>query len=132
MKTHQIHSRRYKQYMPYYDQNELIFPGIKFESASMDKLVTYFDNCDTFINNAISVENFKDGMKMRIKARRYCLNYKPFTYRFNINSDKETKVIFKIFLGPSFDDVNSNDMLRYLRNYYKFFVEMDKFTVTRK
>ncbi|XP_020280010.1 hexamerin-like [Pseudomyrmex gracilis] len=122
---------RYKKYMPYYNQNELIFPGIKFESVNMDKLVTYFDNYDTFINNAISVENFKDGMKLRVKARRFCLNYKPFTYRFKINSDKETKAMLKIFLGPSFDDDNINDM-QYLRDYSKFFVEMDKFIVTLK
>ncbi|XP_025160733.1 arylphorin subunit alpha isoform X2 [Harpegnathos saltator] len=120
---------RYKKYMPYYTQNDLILPGVKFESVSMDKMQTYFDSCDTYINNAVDVENFKDGMKLRLKARRYCLNYKPFTYRFNINSDKESKAILKIFLGPAFDKYKENDV-SYLREYYKYFVELDKFVVT--
>lgn len=121
--------------MPYYTQNELIYPGVKFESVSMDKLQTYFDYCDTFINNAVDVESFKDGMKLRLKTRRHCLNYKPFTYRFNINSDKDTKAILKIFIGPAFDHHHhhhkENDM-SYLREYYKYFFELDKFVVTRK
>lgn len=118
--------------MPKYTQDELLFPGVKFESVNIDKLVTYFDNCDTLINNAVSVESFKEGMKLRVKARRYCLNYKPFTYRFNINSDKETKAMLKIFLGPAMDDARTEKDISYLRDYYKYFVEMDKFIVTRK
>jgi len=118
--------------MPYHAQNELIFPGVKFESVNIDKLLTYFDNCDTFINNAVSVESFKEGAKLRVKARHHCLNYKPFTYRFNINSDKDTKAVLKIFLGPAFDDVRTNRDLSYLRDYHNYFVEMDKFIVTRK
>lgn len=126
-------SRRYKKYLPYYTQNELIFPGIKFESVNIDnKLTTYFDTCDTFINNALSVESFKEGLKLRVKARRYCLNYKPFTYRFNVNSDKETKAVLKIFLGPAFGNVRNEKDMSYLREYYKYFFEMDKFVVTRK
>ncbi|KAM0731828.1 Arylphorin subunit alpha [Formica fusca] len=121
---------RYKKNIPHYTQNELIFPGVKFESVNIDKLTTYFDNCDTFINNALSVESFKEGMKLRVKTRRYCLNYKPFTYRFNINSDKDTKAILKIFLGPAFDDVHKEMDLSYLREYYKYFFEMDNFVVT--
>jgi hypothetical protein len=121
---------RYKKYMPYYTQNELIFPGVKFESVSMDKLQTYFDYCDTFINNAVDVESFKDGMKLRLKTRRYCLNYKPFSYHFNINSDKESKAVIKIFLGPAFDHYHKEKDVAYLREYYKYFVEIDKFVVT--
>lgn len=123
---------RYKKYMPYYTQNELVFPGVKFESVDMDKLQTYFDYCNTFINNAIAVESFKEGMKLRVEARRYCLNHKPFTYRFNVNSDKETKAVLRIFLGPAFDDTLKNKDVSYLREYYKYFIEMDKFVVTRK
>lgn len=117
--------------MPHYTQDELILPGVKFESVNIDKLETYFDNCDTFINNALSVESFKEGMKLRVKTRRYCLNYKPFTYHFNINSDKETKAMLKIFLGPALDDMKEKD-LSYLHEYYKYFIEMDKFNVTCK
>ncbi|KAL0116116.1 hypothetical protein PUN28_011169 [Cardiocondyla obscurior] len=121
---------RYKKYMPYYTQDELTFPGVKFESANIDKLTTFFDICDTFINNALSVESFKEGLKLRVKARQYCLNYKPFTYRFNINSDKETKAVLKIFLGPAFSDAHDEQDVSYLREYYQYFIEMDKFVIT--
>lgn len=118
--------------MPHYTQNDLMFPGVKFESVNIDKLLTYFDYCDTFINNAVSVENFKEGMKLRVKARRHCLNHKPFTYRFNVNSDKETKAMFKIFIGPAFDDDRNEKDASYLRKYYKYFIGLDNFVVTRK
>ncbi|XP_066598558.1 arylphorin subunit alpha-like [Prorops nasuta] len=120
---------RYKYYMPSYTHDELAFPGVKFESVNVDKLQTYFDYCDTFINNGVYVENFKEGSSLRIKARRYCLNYKPFTYRFNINSEKETKAVVRIFLGPAFDKYNDYS---YLRKYYKYFVQLDQFIVPLK
>lgn len=116
--------------MPYYTQSELAFPGVKIESVNTDKLMTYFDDCDTWINNAVFMESFKEGITLRLKARRECLNYKPFTYRFHVNSDKDTKAMMHIFLGPAYDE-KSGDM-SYLRDYYKYFVEMDKFVVTRK
>ncbi|KAG7210287.1 hypothetical protein KM043_011831 [Ampulex compressa] len=125
---------RYKKNLPAYTQNELVFPGVKFESVHMDKLMTYFDTCDTLINNAVTVQNFKEGMALRIKARRSCLNYKPFTYRINVNSEKETKAVLRIFLGPANYDQQYEGQTdySYLRKYYQYFVELDKFVVTLK
>ncbi|XP_011255341.2 arylphorin subunit alpha [Camponotus floridanus] len=120
---------RYKKNVPHHTQDELIFPGVRFESVNVDKLVTYFDNCDTVINNALTVESFQEGMRFRVKARRYCLNHKPFTYRFTVNSDKETRAVLKIFLGPAFDNIRGNDVSQ-LREFYKYFFEMDHFEVT--
>ncbi|KZC07219.1 Hexamerin [Dufourea novaeangliae] len=118
---------RYKKYLPSYTQSELQFPGVKIESVNIDKLSTYFDQCDTLISNAVAVENLKTGQSLRLKARRRCLNYKPFSYKFNINSDKEMKGMLRIFLGPSFDEIKQDFI--YLKNYYYNFVEMDKFVV---
>lgn len=120
---------RYKKLQPQYSQNELQMPGVKFESVNIDKLYTYFDKCDTLINNAVSVENFKGGMYLRLKARRACMNHERFTYKININSDKETKGMMRIFLGPAFEEVK-HDMV-YLQKYFYLFMEMDRFTVTR-
>ncbi|XP_015177945.1 PREDICTED: arylphorin subunit alpha-like [Polistes dominula] len=121
---------RYKENLPVYSQNELNFPGVKIESVNMDKLWTYFDYCDATINNAVFFDSFKEGLSLRIKARRYCLNYKPFTYHLGVNSDKDTKAMVKIFLGPAFDSMGED--LSYLRKYYKYFVELDQFIVTLK
>lgn len=122
-------SRRYKKFQPQYSQSELQVPGVKFESVNIDKLNTYFDTCDTLISNAVSVDSFKGGMNLRLKARRACLNYQPFTYKININSDKEMKGMLRIFLGPAFDEVQQD--IIYLQKYYYYFVEMDRFAVNR-
>lgn len=92
----------------------------------MDKLWTYFDYCDATINNAVFFNTFEEGTSLNIKARRYCLNYKPFTYRLKIYSHMNTRVILRIFLGPAMGDDMS-----YLSKYYKYFVMMDKFNVSR-
>ncbi|CAK9799971.1 Arylphorin subunit alpha [Anthophora quadrimaculata] len=118
---------RYKKLQPQYSQSELQLPGVRFESVNIDKLYTYFDICDTLINNAVTVENVKSGMSLRLRARRSCLNYQPFSYKMVINSDKETKAMLRIYLGPAFDNVNE-DMV-YLQKYYNYFVEMDRFVV---
>ncbi|XP_078044092.1 hexamerin 70c [Augochlora pura] len=118
---------RYKKNLPMYKQSELQFQGVKIESVDIDRLNTYFDYCDTVINNAISVENFNHGKSLKMKARRPCLNYQPFSYKFNINSDKEETALVKIFLGPYFEG-ESQDYY-YLQKYYKYFFEMDRFTV---
>ncbi|KAK2586860.1 hypothetical protein KPH14_009798 [Odynerus spinipes] len=121
---------RFKQYAPAYTQTDLIFPGVKIESVNMEKLWTYFDYCDATINNAVYVENFKEGSSLRIKARRPCLNYKRFTYHLNVNSDKDTKAVLRIFLGPAFEGMSED--VNYLQKYYKYFVEMDRFVVPLK
>ncbi|XP_043262180.1 arylphorin subunit alpha-like [Colletes gigas] len=119
---------RYKENQHSYTQSELQFPGVRIESVNVDKLTTFFDNCDTLVNSAVSVENLNRGVSFRLKARRLCLNYQPFNYRFTINSDKETKAVLRIFLGPAFDDITQTAL--YLTKYYKYFVEMDKFVVS--
>ncbi|XP_017797954.1 PREDICTED: hexamerin-like [Habropoda laboriosa] len=118
----------YKKLQPQYTESELQLPGVKFESVNIDKLYTYFDSCDTLINNAITVENMKSGMSLRLKARRTCLNYQPFSYKMAINSDKDMQGMLRIYLGPAFDNVKQ-DMV-YLQKYYNYFVEMDRFVVT--
>ncbi|WP_153000059.1 hypothetical protein, partial [Staphylococcus haemolyticus] len=81
---------------------------------------------DTFINNAVSVDNYKDGHAFSIKARSYRLNYKPFTYNIEVKSDVAAKGMVRIFLGPSWDEeyYSTEDFMYY--NFYKF-VEMDSF-----
>ncbi|KAF7389016.1 hypothetical protein HZH66_010153 [Vespula vulgaris] len=118
---------RYKKHLPAYSYSELNFPGVKIESVNIDKLWTYFDYCDATINNAVFFNSFKEGSSLHIKARRYCLNYKPFTYRLSVNSDKDVKAIVKIFLGPAI----GQDM-SYLKKYYKYFVMMEEFDVLLK
>lgn len=110
--------------------NELEFNGVRIESVEIDKLVTYWDKKDYIINNAIDVTSLKYGNSFNIKAWQYQLNYKPFTYRMMINSDKTTKAVMRIFLGPAMDGEYYDDY-SYLLNYYKYFFMMDEFEVNR-
>ncbi|KAI4501525.1 hypothetical protein M0802_003402 [Mischocyttarus mexicanus] len=121
---------KYKENLPAYSQQDVSFPGVSIDSVNIDKLWTYFDYCDATINNAVFFNNFKEGSSLVIKARRNCLNYKPFTYHFNINSNKDTKAIVKIFLGPALE--NNGEDLSYIYKYYKYFVELDQFVVSLK
>lgn len=105
---------------------------MRFESAEVDKLYTFFDTKQYTINNAVGVDSFKDGKSFYVKAHQYRLNYKPFTYKFAINSDKDTKSFVKIFLGPAGFEGENFDEFTYFRHYYKYFVMLDEFEVNRK
>ena len=109
-----------------YRREELEMRGIKIESMNMDKLMTYFEQYDALINNAVTVENMKDGRSFNIKARQYRLNYRPFTYRININSDKETKMSCRIFLGPA---GRTDEEYNFLFKNYNNFFQLDRFTI---
>lgn len=120
---------RYEQRLPTYRKDDLAYNGIKIESVNMDKLMTYFEYYDALINNAVTVENMKDGRSFNIKARQYRLNYRPFTYRFNVNSDKEAKMYVRIFLGPADNFANEYEYFR--KNYFNYF-QLDRFVVNLK
>ena len=114
-----------------YTKNELAYFGVKIESVSVDKLITFFDYYDATINNAVAVESFKEGRSLNLKVRQLRLNYKPFTYRFAVNSEKDTKVMVKIFLGPAYYEEQYDEYTYFRKNYMNFF-ELDKFDYKRK
>lgn len=122
---------RFKSYAPFYTRQQLEFPGVTIQDVKVDKLYTYMESYDTFINNAVVVDNYKDGFSFNIKAKSYRLNYKPFTYTFDIKSDVNTKGVVRIFMGPSWDHkLYSAESFMY-KNWYNF-VELDKFVVDCK
>lgn len=122
--------QKYKSLLHRYNKSELAFPGVRFESIDVDKLYTYFDSKDYFINNAVAVDSFKEGKAFSIKASQQHLNYKPFSYKFTINSDKDTTAVMRIFLGPaSFNDKYDHS---YFLQYYKYFFMLDEFDVNLK
>lgn len=122
-------SRRYKEHLPSYTHNELVFPGVKIESVTVDKLMTFFDHYDSLINNAVSVYSHEKAQSMLIKARQYRLNHKPFTYHVTVNSDKNTKGVVRIFFAPKYD-IHGHE-LDISENYMNFY-EVDQWIVDRK
>lgn len=123
--------QRYKSLLNRYTKSELEFPGVRFENVEVDKLVTYFDSRDYFINNAVAVGSYKEGKSFSIKAQQYSLNYKPFTYKFAVNSDKDTKAVMRVFLGPAVEGEKYDDY-SYLLHYYKYFFMLDEFELDRE
>ena len=122
----ELPSFSYKEHLKPYTQTDLVYSGFKIESVQVDKLVTYFDYYDATINNAVTVESFKEGHNFNMKVRQLRLNYKPYTYRFAINCEKDAKVMIKIFLGPAYYGEQYDEYTYFLKNYMNFF-ELDKF-----
>ena len=106
------------------------FPGVRFESIEVDKLYTYFDKKEYLINNAVAVDSFKEGKSFNIKTLQQHLNYKPFSYKFNINSDKDTNAVIRIFLGPA--SLNEKYDYSYFLQYFKYFFMLDEFDINRE
>ncbi|XP_032453316.1 arylphorin subunit alpha-like [Nasonia vitripennis] len=115
---------KYKSHLNRYTKNELEFSGVKIENVEIDKLYTYFDTREYMVNNLIDVASMKDGFSFNMKAWQYHLNYKPFTYKFAVNSDKSTKAIMRIFLGPAMEGY---DDYSFLLHYYQYFFMLDEF-----
>lgn len=121
-------SARYKENLPRYTTEELSFPGVTIQSVTVDKLTTYFDHFESMLNNGVSVRSHKEARNTLIKARQYRLNHKPFTYHITVNSDRDTKSIVRIFLGPNQDEFGHEVDLT--TNYMNF-MQMDEFLVDR-
>lgn len=119
---------KYKDHLSSYNYNDLICPGIKIQSITVDKLVTFFDYFDFEITNGLyfTEEEFQND-NIHILARTCRLNHKPFTYRINVNCDKSSDVIVRIFFGPKKNEHGQHIPINENRVN---FVEMDKFIHT--
>ncbi|XP_011506304.1 PREDICTED: arylphorin subunit alpha-like [Ceratosolen solmsi marchali] len=122
---------RHKSLLGHYPKHEVEFSGVKFENVDIGKLITFFENKHYFINNAVNVGSWKNGQSFVIKAHQYQLNYKPFSYKFTINSDKMTKAVIRIFLGPASYEEQYDDYSHFLHFNSKFFM-VDEFEVHLK
>lgn len=136
---------KWTEHLPHYKPEEYTFKGVKIESVEVDKLITYFDKFDSDITNSVDVEVFDDKSKMTdlkkfgkiahyqgedfvIKARQSRLNHLPFTVKMNIVSEKTTKAIVKLYIGPKYDQYgNLYGINENRQNFYEldhWFVEL--------
>ncbi|KAG7210289.1 hypothetical protein KM043_011833 [Ampulex compressa] len=117
---------RYKMHQKPYVKDEVVFPELKFESLTTDKLSTYFDQFDATISNGLMVESENEAENMLIKVRQYRLNHKPFSLYMTIHADKPIKAAIRIFLGPKYDV--HHRPLEFPEDL-KYFYEMDNYIV---
>ncbi|XP_049771483.1 allergen Cr-PI-like [Schistocerca cancellata] len=86
-----------------YPQEELLLPGVAVESLTVDKLVTYFEDYDFELNNAIPVASQEEAAKLNVVARQQRLTHMPFNYHVKVTSDRERDVFIRFFIGPVYD-----------------------------
>lgn len=113
-----------------YNKDEIIYPNLKIESFTVDKLITYFEQFDTTINNGLLLEEQRnDDKPFLIKIRQYRLNHKPFNFHITINADKPMKAAIRIFIGPKYD---SHHKLIEIPEDLKYFYEIDNWMLDCK
>lgn len=112
----------YHDALPYYTQRDVEFPGIRIEAIDCDKLVTYFDEFDADISNAVDVDydyhqksdlqkfgriSRFGGHDFVIKSRQQRLNHLPFTLSMIVEADYDATGVVRIYLGPK-SNANGN------------------------
>lgn len=129
---------QFKDHLPSYTHEELDFSGVKIEDVEVDKLVTYFDKYDVDITNAIDIEPevYVEGKYTKdseieykqdpvlIKARMTRLNHKPFNYKMTISSEKATKGVVRVYIGPKYNEYGA---IYHLSENRENFFELDYF-----
>lgn len=129
---------RFKRNLPIYTPTDLGFDGVRIDYVHLDKLVTYFDSFESTLNHP-RVHYFEDdsasrkescGSKTTVKVRQQRLNHKAFGYQIGVTSERVTRGVARIFLGPKFD-VHGSDELD-LQDSNEQFYELDRWIVDRK
>ena len=136
--------QQYKDNLPAYRTEDLIYHGVAVKDVAVDRLVTYFDLFDVNVDHAVEVNTVDEAEKINYVAKTMRLNHKPFTYKVKVDSDKKTKAVVRIFLGPSTDYIHSNFYGKQASDVYyghdtadidrlrHAFVELDRIPVDRK
>ncbi|KAK6628286.1 hypothetical protein RUM43_002098 [Polyplax serrata] len=125
-KFFQVH----KKNLPLYTKENLEFPGVEIENVEVDKLLTYFENFDIDITNAIRVGKIDDDKTLKIFARQSRLNHKDYTYRITVKSSQDTTGLVQIYLAPKYDVTGQRELSLVERKQYM--ILLDKFTYQLK
>nr|CAR85697.1 hemocyanin subunit type 1 precursor [Cryptotermes secundus] len=112
----------HKDMLPPYAREELEFPGVAIQDVTVDDLVTYFEDFDIDLLNAL--DDTLELKDVEIKARVRRLNHRPFTFSITVNSNQEQMAAVRIFLGPKFDWFGQEIPINEKRLYV---IELDKF-----
>ncbi|MBW3974017.1 hypothetical protein, partial [Neisseria meningitidis] len=112
-----------------YMRPDVLFPGVTIKSFVADKLVTFIEKFDFEITNGLAVKDPKEYIDLKYHASQYRVNHKPYVFKMDVNSEKETNAIVTIFIGPHRDAEFKPLSLEQKR---LMFVVMDRFVVKLK
>lgn len=131
----------YRDSLPSYTRRDVEFTAIRIESIDCEKMVTYFDEFDADISNAVDVDydyhqksdlqkfgriSRFGGHDFVIKARQQRLNHLPFRLSMNVNADHDTTGVVRIFLGPQ-TDANGNVLTKAENRKYWYLLDSFRF-----
>lgn len=117
----------YKNTLPIYTREELYTKGVEVVNVNVDRLMTFFDNFDVDVTNAVyrtQDEKIKNKDDMIFVARQTRLNHKKFDVRIDVNSDKATDVVVRMFMGPKYDSMGNEMNINQNRHN---FLQIDSF-----
>lgn len=118
----------FKTLLPKYTREELEFSGVKIEHIETDKLVTFMDEYDLDITNAVYLDQSemkKHTSDLIYVARMRRLNHHPFKVTVDVVSDKAVDAVVRVFLGPRFDCMGR--LLSNVNDLRHDMVEIDSF-----
>jgi hypothetical protein len=101
---------------------QLEFPGVKIQDVSVDAMVTYFEDFDIDLLNALDDTPELEDVEIKARVRR--LNHRPFTFSIAVDSDREAMAAVRIMLGPKFDWFGQEIPINEQRLYV---IELDRF-----
>jgi hypothetical protein len=93
--------KEHKNFLAPYTHEELDVPGVDITSVDVDDLVTYFEEFDIDLLNAM--DDAEGLPEVEIKARVQRINHKPFAYKVHVKSDSDHTVTVRVFIAPKKD-----------------------------
>ncbi|CAH0683394.1 unnamed protein product [Spodoptera exigua] len=130
----------FKKMLPKYTREDFDFPGVKIDRFTTDKLVTFMDEYDLDITNALYLDDTEMKKKrpdMLMVARMRRLNHHPFKVTVDVTSDKTVDAVVRIFIGPKYDclgrlmSVNDKRLDMVEIDTFKYKLETGKNTIVR-
>ncbi|XP_035450637.2 basic juvenile hormone-suppressible protein 1 [Spodoptera frugiperda] len=130
----------FKKMLPKYTREDFDFPGVKIDRFTTDKLVTFMDEYDMDITNALYLDDTEMKKKrpdMLMVARMRRLNHHPFKVTVDVTSDKTVDAVVRIFIGPKYDcmgrlmSVNDKRLDMVEIDTFKYKLETGKNTIVR-
>nr|CAR85701.1 hemocyanin subunit type 1 precursor [Periplaneta americana] len=120
----------HKDLLPHYTMEELGFNGVTIQDLTVDDLVTYFEDFDIDMLNAL--DDTAELQDVDIKARVRRLNHKPFSVQVTVNSERDAMAVVRIFLAPKYDwfgqEIPINEKRLYMIEIDKFVTKVNKGT----
>ncbi|KAF7269758.1 hypothetical protein GWI33_017214 [Rhynchophorus ferrugineus] len=121
--------QEYKSSLPRYTVNQLNNPGITVQNVQVtsqglngaNTLQTFWQQSDVDLSRGMDFQP-----RGSVFVRFTHLQYRPFTYKIQVQSSKATQGTCRIFMAPKYDE-RGNPWL--LRDQRLMFIELDKFTV---